>query len=841
MTARLGQGGRQAAARAAARGSSADWWGRIAQDLRYAARLLRRNRVSSAIAIVTLALGIGATTAMFSVVHGVLLRPLPYPHPERLVEVAEISAKGHRMELADPNFADVRAQGRSLQGVAEHGAAAEAVGAGGDAARLTVASVSRDFFDVMGVRPALGRGFAAEDQRRGAAPVALVSDAFWRQSLGSTADLARVRLTVGQQPVAVAGVLPPGFAFPDGAAVWMPRELDDVYPSRTAHNWKVVARLRDGVTLGQARAELSGIARQLQRRYGRDVDLVDLGVTPLRDALTRDVRGALLILLAAAGSLLLIACANVVNLLLAQLTARDGELALRAALGAGRLRLVGQLFTEALLLSLGGGALGVLVAVWGVAALVASAPPELPRLGGVAVSLPVLAFSLGLSVAVAAALGLLTARRATAGALQEALAEGGRGQSGTPSRQRLARAIVAAELAMTLVLLVGAGLLGRSLQRVLAIDPGFRTERVVVMSLALPDAATSADGRRRVRLLDDLLDAARALPGVRAAGGSSTLPLTTGLSNGTFVELPPGQEPRRMEDLERLFHGSARTGNAEFCVAGPGYFEALGIPLVRGRLFDRRDTGDAPHAAVVSQALARAQWPNQDPLGRTLEFGNMDGDLRLLTVVGVVGDIRDRSLEAPPPPIVFVDYRQRPRGTAEFDVVLRSAGDPSALPAAVRAILRRLDPSVPPTFNSFTAVVAQSLAARRFDMLLVALFAGTALLLAVIGIYGVMSHAVARRTREVGIRMALGAQAGDVLRLILGQEVRTTLAGVAAGIAGALALTRFLRSLLYGVSPTDPLTFAVVALLLAAVALVASFVPARRATEVDPLHALRSD
>jgi predicted permease len=839
VSAHLGQGSRQAPA--GARRSGAGRWGWLARDLRYAARLLRRNRASSAVAIVTLALGIGATTAMFSVVYGVLLRPLPYPHPEQIVELAEISAAGHRMQFADPNFADVRAQGRSLHGVAEVDAVVEGVAAGGDAARLTVASVSRDFLDVMGVRPVLGRGFAAEDQRRGAAPVALVSDAFWRQQLGGTRDLARVRLKVGQQPVAVAGVMPPGFAFPDGAAVWMPRELDEVLPSRTAHNWKVVARLRDGVSLAQARAEVSGIARQIRRQHGRDVDLVDAGVAPLRDALTRDVRSALLILLGAAGSLLLIACANVVNLLLAQLAARDGELALRAALGAGRSRLVGQLFTEALLLSLSGGALGVLVAVWGVAALVASAPPELPRLGDVAVSLPVLSFSLGLAVAVAAALGFLTARRATAGALQEALAEGGRGQSGAPSRRRLARTIVAAELAMTLILLVGAGLLGRSLQHVLTIDPGFRTERVMVMNLVLPDVATPDDAQRRVRLLDDLLDAARALPGVRAAGGSSTLPLTTGLSNGTFAEMPPGQAPPRMEDLERLFHGSARTGNAEFCVAGPGYFEALGIPLLRGRLFDQRDSGLAPHAAVISQALARSQWPDQDPLGRTIEFGNMDGDLRLLTVVGVVGDIRDRSLEAPPPPIVFVNYRQRPQGTAEFDVVLRSAADTTALPGAVRAILHRLDPTIPPTFSSFTGVVAQSLAARRFNMLLVTLFAGTALLLALIGIYGVMSHAVARRTREVGIRMALGAQAGDVLRLILAQEVRTTLAGVAVGVAGAVVLTRFMRSLLFGVSPTDPLTFAAVALLLVAVALVASFVPARRATEVDPLHALRSE
>jgi len=823
------------------------WWEHLAQDMSYGARLLRANRTSSLAAILTLALGIGAATAIFSVVYGVLLRPLPYPRPDRIVQLREVDDRGTPMSFADPNFADLRAQSRSLQAVAEYESEVKPVaveapaGAAGAAMRATVAVASSDLLRVMGVRPALGRGFAAEEERSGAAPAALVSDGFWRQHLAGTPDLAHCLLVVDRRPTAVAGVLPRGFAFPDGAAVWLPRGTYPWLPSRTAHNWQVVGRLRDAVTLAEARAELSGIARQLKRQYGKDIQMTDAAVAPLREALTRDVRGALHILLGAVGFLLLIACANVANLLLAQLAARQGELALRAALGAGRLRLVRQLFTEALLLAVGGGALGVVAANWGVAAMVAGAPHTLPRLDEVGVSLPVLGAACLLSLAVATGLAVLTARRATSHRLQAALAGGGRGQSGAPGSQRLGRVLVGAQLALTLVLLVGAGLLARSLARVLAVEPGFRTERVVAMSLALPDVGSDAEARRRVRFLDELFGGLRGIAGVREVGGSNALPLTTGLADGTFLVTSPGQAAPRMEDLERLFHDTTRTGSADFCVASAGWFRALGIPLLRGRLFDDRDTWEAPHAAVVSQALVRERWPGQDPLGRTIEFGNMDGDLRLLTVVGVAGDVRDKTLEQAPRPVIYVDYRQRPRATSSFDVVLRADSDPAAVIAAARSIVRRLDPGAPPSFSRFVEVVSRSLAARRFNLILVGLFAATALLLAIAGIYGVMSYTVARRTREVGVRMALGARAGDVLRLVLRQQVAATIAGVAAGVAGAIALTRSLQSQLFEVSATDPVTFAGVAALLAAVALVASYVPARRATEVDPVTALRAE
>jgi predicted permease len=719
-----------------------------------------------------------------------------------------------------------------------------------------VASVSHDFFPLMGVGPVLGRGFAPEEQRFGAAPVALVSYGYWKQYMGGTTDLSKIKLTIENKSCSVVGVLPPGFRFPSDSDIWIPRELWETLSSRGAHNWLVVARLGEGVPLAQARAELSGIAQRLKQQYGQDTMMVDVAVSPLRNALTSDVRPALLVLLGAVGFLLLVACANVVNLLLAQAAARERELAIRSALGAGRKRLVRQFLTEALLLSVTGGALGILAALWGVDALVAMAPPNLPRLQDVAVNLPVLSFTFALSVAVAAALSIFTALRATAGesrgpqnrrsALLGALVERGQGQSGRLRGQRLGRTIVAAQIAITLILLAGAGLLGRSLLRVLAIDPGFRIEHILTIDLALPNPELAmpwqqkdAGKLRRVAFLSELFSRLRAVPGVREVGGANGLPLTGGLADGTYILMNPREKPTRMEDLEQLWHDSTRTGDADYCVVSEGYFPALGIPLRRGRLFDDRDTMDAPHVALISESLAREKWPNLDPLGRTIEFGNMDGDLRLLTVVGVVGDVREDSLEARPRPTIYVNYRQRPQTTYSFAVVIRTEAEPAVVFAAAREIVRGLDPNVPPSFNTFTEVFSASLKARRFNLTLVGVFAATALLLAVAGIYGVMAYSVARRTHEIGVRMALGAGAPAVLRLVLSQGMLTTGIGVVIGIAGALALTRAMESLLFGVSATDPATLAGVALLLGSAALLACYVPARRAAKVDPMEALR--
>jgi len=812
----------------------------LLQDLQYGFRMLRKNPSFTLVAFLTLALGIGATTAIFSVMYEVLLRPPPYENPDQIVRLWEADAQRHRMSFTDPNFEDIRSQSHSLQGLAEYRALPESVSGGSEPTRVTVAAVSRDFFPLMRVRPALGRSFLPDDQRFGASPTALVSYGYWQQYLGSATDLSAVKLTIEDRSVSVIGVLPPGFRFPDDSNIWMPREICRRLPSRSAHNWHVVGRLRDGVAPEQVRAELALIGRQIHQQYGQDVDMTGVAVARLQDAMTSNVRPALIILLGAVTFLLLIACANVANLLLAQAAARHGELAVRSAIGATRGRLVQQFLTEALLLSLAGGAAGVLAARWGVVALVRMAPPELPLAGKVSISLPVLLFALGISSAVAAGLGVFIALRATAGGVQRALAERGRSQSGLSRSQRLGRAIIAGQLAITLVLLTGAGLLGRSLLRVLATDPGFHTEHIITMDLALSFVEKDADKMRRIQFLDQLLAQMRAIPGVLEVGGTGSLPFTGPLADGTYVLLVPGEQPpRAMGELERWLHSATRTGHANYSPASAGYFRALGIALLRGRLFDERDTIDAPHAALVSQSLAREQWPGQDPLGKSIEFGNMDGDLRPLTIVGVVGDVRENNLETPPSPTIYVNYRQRPQATYHFTAVWRSQAEPAAVISSARQILRRLDPAVPPDFTTFTEVLSKSLQTRRFNLTLVGVFAGTALLLAMAGLYGVMAYAVTQRTGEFGVRTALGAPPANILRLVLGQGMATTLIGVAIGLGGALALARTLQSLLFGLSATDPLTFAVVALTLVLVALLACYVPARRAAKVDPMVALR--
>jgi putative ABC transport system permease protein len=816
-------------------------------DLRHALRQLRHRPGFTAITVLTLALGIGATTAIFSVVYGVLLRPLSYPKPEQIVRLWEVDPAGHRMNFAEPNFVDLRAASNSFAAITETGGDEVTVTGGAAPTRVNAAVVSQDFFKVLGVSPVAGRGFSPEDQRQGAAPVLLVSHAYWQQYLGGAPDLSRFKLVADNHVFSVIGVMPQNFSFPDNTALWVPRDFFPPDTSRTAHNWVVFGRLTDRASLPQARAELDAIAHRLKQQYGQDTDMSAASIIRLQDAMTAQVRPALFLLLGAVGFLLLVACANVANLLLAQSAARQRELAIRAALGADRHTLVRQFLVESFVLCGISGALGVIAARWGVDLLVALAPKDLPRLDSVSTNLPVLFFVLCLTILLSVALGIFTAVRATSGDVREALAEGGRQQISGPRSQRFGRTIVVAQLATTMILLVGAGLLGRSLLRVLSVDPGFRTEHIVTMDLAfpaldhaLPELPSDAEKAARVHEIDELFARLRGVPGVESVAGGDTLPLVdNSVSNGGFLILRPGQQPQSIEDFEKLGHNPSITGYADYCVASDDYFRVLGIPLLRGRFFDGRDTLDAPHAALINEALARKRWPNEDPLGKTIEFGNMDGDLRLLTIVGVVGDARNRSLETRPDPTIYVDYRQRPMRTTSFIVVVRTAQPPASVIAAAREILRDIDPNLPPHFQTFAQVFASSLASRRFNLMLVGAFAAAALLLAAAGIYGVMAYSVARRTRELGVRIALGATAGDVLRLVLGQGLGTTAIGVAIGVAGSLALTGMIRSLLFGVSAFDPLTLAAVTLLLAAVSLFACWIPARRATRVDPLEALR--
>lgn len=840
-----------------------NWIGTLFQDLRYGIRVLRRNPGLTFIAMFTLALGISATTAIFSVVYGVLLRPLPFSSPDQLVQVWEKDSSGNQMNLADPNFQDFRAQNRSLQGLAEFSSGLASVAGGSEPKRLMVASISSDFFPLMRVFPIRGRGFAAEDQMSGAGAVVLVSYSYWKQYLNSADDLSTLKLKVENQSASVIGVLPPGFRFPNDTDVWIPREIHPPLPSRTAHNWQAIARLRDGVGLTQAREDLSAIAGEIKKQFGDDVDLAGVSMLPLQDALTSTVRPSLLILLGAVGFLLLVACANVMNLLLAQASARETELAIRTALGASRGRMVRQFMAETLLLSLGGGAIGVLAAFWGVHWLLKLAPPETPGLTGVSMNLPVLFFALGLCLVVAVGLGTFTALRSGSEDIRATLAEGSRSSAGSFRTQFIGRSIVVMQLAITMTLLIGAGLLGRSLMRVLSVDPGFRTEHVVTIDLALPPAFAPELKVRRAQFLNDLFSRLRALPGVQDVGGTNALPLATGTtSDGGFAVVNPQQLSPKTQDMinraargdihndgplmkdlsdffSQLFRDPKQGGYADYASVSEGYFRSLGIPVLRGRLFDDRDTMDAPHVALISQSLAREKWPNEDPIGRTIEFGNMDGDPRLLTVIGVVGDVRERSLEKPPRPTIYVNYRQRPQATYQFSAVVRTAGDPASVIASARKIVRDLDPDVPPSTSSFTTIFAASTSGRRFNLVLFGIFASTALLLAIAGIYGVLAYSVARRTREMGVRMALGATGGNVMRLVLGQAAVTTVIGVFLGLVGSFILMHSLQSMLYEVGSADPLTFAAVAFVLLFVALLAAYLPAHRATKVDPIVALR--
>lgn len=808
-------------------------------DFRYALRQLRKDPGFTIITVLTLTLGIGATTAIFSVVYGVLMRPLPYNEPDRITAIYELTSKGHRSRLADPNFDDFRDQSRSFQAIAKYSDNVASVSGASQPIRTTVTSVTPDFLKVFAVQPIRGRDFNINDSKKGAAPTALVSYGYWQQYLGSQGDLSHVNLKIDGSFYSVIGVLPPGFRFPEDSDVWTAADIQGENPSRTSHNYSAVGRLRDGVTVQQANLDISTIARRIRQASSEKGDylLQDGTVVPLQAALTGKVRSPLLILLCAVGFLLLVACANVANLLLAQVSARGRELAIRTALGAGRLRLIRQFLSEALLLSLLGGICGALAAFGGVRALTALAPASLPRLESIQISFPVLLFTLFLSAAIAVGLGAFTAARATAGDVREALVEGGRAQAGSQGSQRLGRIIVAGQIAITLILVVGAGLFGRSLLKVLEVDPGFRVEKIVTMDVSLPWAEDPKAKADQAVFFSNLIARLKQIPGIQKVGATSGLPLDGGLPDGTFAIVSPEEMPKTLDGLGALFQQQERLGIADFAVATDGYFQGLGIPLVRGRIFDERDGANAPHVAVISESLARSRWPNEDPIGRTIEFGNMDGDIRLLTIVGIVGDTHEYGLDVPPRPTVYVNLFQRPRPAITLTMLTDT--DTQSVTSSARTILQNLNPEIPTRFRTFSQVYSASLGSRRFNVVLIGFFGITALLLATIGVFGVMAYSVSRRTREIGVRVALGAATFDVLKLILGQGLRTIAVGVVIGVIGALALTRMVETMLFGVTPTDPFTFAAVILILVAAALLACYIPARWATKVDPMVALR--
>src|SRR5712691_9660852 len=698
----------------------------LIKDIRFGVRSLLARPGFTVLAVFTLALGIGACTAIFSVVDGVLLRPLPYPHPEEIVQLREINSAGRQISFAEPNFRDVRSRSRTFEAVAQYNGALTTVTGGSEPVRAAVIVVSSDFFRVLGSQPVVGRAFLPDESKPGGAPAAVVSYGFWQRLLGGKPDLAGTTLRLMDQTVTVVGVMPAGFAFPQNAEVWIPRELFPQEISRSAHNWSVVARLRPTIKTETADAEVSSIAKQLKQEYGKDMDGVNFSVVPQQEYMVGNVRRALIMIFVAVGFLLAVACANVANLLLAQMTARQREFAVRSALGATRLRLARQFITENLLLTLTAGALGVLLSFWGVDLLLGLNRQSLPRMSEIGVNARAVAFTLGLSLLIAAVLGVVPLLRFSTRDLETSLRETGSGARGYAGRH-LRSLLVVAQMALTLILLVGAGLLGKSFYRLLQIDPGFRTESAVAMELSLPNprmdeqryqqfmksynrlmeqgvapdttVQLSAEEARQRLFNKQLLERLSATPGVVAAGSVDSLPLTGGGADGTFLI---GNDP-------------ARKGHAEYRLASSGYFAAMRIPLLRGRTFDQSDQPNSPNAAVVSQSLVRKYWPNEDPIGQIIQFGNMDGDLRLLHVVGVVGDVHDYGVDVPTSPTIYGNAFQR-LPSPSLTVVVRAQVGASALIPAMREVIRSLNPQLPLNFRTLDQVFSSSLDQHRFSI-----------------------------------------------------------------------------------------------------------------------------
>jgi putative ABC transport system permease protein len=801
----------------------------LRQDLTYALRRLRKAPGFALVAVATLALGIGANSAIFSVVDAVLLRPLPFPQPDRLVRVAQ-TWKGRPTVYSPQNYLDVEAQATGFQGLAAIDTTGITLTGQGAAARLEGAEVSASFFDVLRVRPLHGRGFLAGENEPGRTRVAVLGHQLWRDRFGADPSVVGRTISLNRQSYSVVGVAPPGFRYPEETEVWTPMEYDQRFRSNSRGAWylSVVGRLRDGATLDGARQEVATIAARLAQAYPADNEGVGGTVISLHEATVGASRRALLVLLGAVGLVLLVACVNVANLLLARIAARETELAVRTALGAGRGRLVRQLLTESLLLAVLGGIAGLALAALLVDALVALQPQGVPRLAEVSVNRSVIGFAAMLSLVTTVLFGafpaLQTSRRATA----QALRQGSRGIL-TGGRGGLRSGLVIGQIALAMVLLAGSSLLVRSFARLRSVDPGFRTEGALAFRVSLPESAY-ADDARMLSFHDDLQRRLAALPGVRSVGAVAGLPLSGNHFNISFAvegrpALPPAQQP-----------------SLEVRIATPGYFRTIGIPLRRGRSFTDSDGPEAPQVVVLSESAVRRFFPDEEPVGKTIRLGLGRGRGRKAggEVVGVVGDVKELGLAAESPPEVYLPYAQFP--IQSMDVVLRTDVPPRSLAAVAERVVHGLDAELPVArVATLDEVLARSVSEPRFYALLLGSFAATALFLAALGLFGVMSYAVAQRTRELAVRIALGARREEMLLLVLREALVLGVGGVAAGLFGALALSRVIASMLFELSPTDPATLAGVAGTLVAVALLASYLPARRATRVDPVIALRSE
>jgi putative ABC transport system permease protein len=814
------------------------------QDLRYGARMLLKNPGITFVVILALALGIGANTAIFSVVDTVLLRPLPYPESDRLVFLNETSKSMDEISVAYPNFTDWRNQNQVFEKIGVYNRQSYNLTGAGEAERIITGQVSADLFAALRVNPLLGRLFTNEEDKPGGTPVVLLSYPFWQRRFGGQAGILNQPLTLNGKSYTVIGIMPQGYQFPSRVEMWVPvGQLSGVpdWQERGNHPGLYgVARLKPGVSLAQAKAEMDKIGANLEKQYYDSNAGNGVGVRPLLEVFVGDIRRALWVLFAAVAFVLLIACANIANLLLARAQSRQKEMAIRAAMGAGRWRIARQLLTESVLLALIGGTLGLLVAQWGIKLILYISPDAIPRAREISLDWRVLVFTIGLAFVTGILFGLVPALQAGVVDVHETLKETGRGTSG---RHWLRSSLVVVEVATTLVLLIGAGLMIRSFYRLQKVNPGFSYEHLTSLTISLPEKKYKTV-EQRGQFYGQLLENLRGLPGVEATAAASGLPLgNNGWQTGFIID----GRPRPPRDQTPLM---------EACLVTPDYFRAMNIPLKSGRYFTDHDDRSSLagkdlskldeveqemsglSAIIIDEEFARRYWPNEDPIGKRIAMGSEKHPL-FLTVLGVVGRVKMEGLSQDSNRVQgYFPFAQVPNN--DMTVVLKASGDPNQLIAAVRLQVKALDPDQPIySVRTMYEIRAESVAPERLNLTLLSIFAGIALVLAIVGIYGVMSYSVTQRTHEIGIRMAIGAQPRDVFRMVIGQGMMLALIGVGLGLIGAFLLTRLMATMLFGVEPTDPATFAAIAVLLTSVALVACYVPGRRATKVDPVVSLR--
>jgi len=816
----------------------------ILQDIRYGVRSLIKTPGFTAVAIIVLALAIGANTAIFTVVNAVLIRPLPYANSDRLVMLWETNPRFQigidTLPVTPGTFMDWREESSVFEYVSALGAGRINLSGSGEPERISAAGVSTNFFRLMGTEPRLGRAFQDDEEKPGANKVVVISYALWQRRFGGAEDIVGKQMTLDGESYTVVGVAPEGFQFPRAhelpyfvgvsspTELWRPMTLADDFVSRKRanHQLSVIAKLKPGVTREQAQSEMNAIALWLEQAYPENRG-IGAKVVPLSEQVVGNSKIALLVLMGAVGLVLLSACANSANLLLTRSTARHKEIAIRIALGATRAHVVRQLLIEALLLSLTSAIAGTLLSLWGVKAILALSRQNLPRLNEVGIDLTVLAFTVAIALLTSLLFGLTPALQASKINLVQALKDGSRGVSGGQRASRVRGLLVIAEVALSLVLLIGAGLMIKSLAHLLKIDPGFKPDRALTMNIALLGSKYPG-ANQQIAFFEDVNRRVGALSGVDSVGLISSAPLSGGVYAGGFsIE---GREPASAnEDL-----------SADRRMISSEYFNTLRIPLIRGRYFTEHDNQTSTGVAIVSETWARRFVPNEDPIGKRIKLGGRDSTRPWLSIVGIAGDVRDTALESDARPCVYVPYPQFPG--LSMTLVVRIGVDSKALVPAIHGEVWAIDKDQPVTdIKTMDQYVSDSVSPHRANALLLAVFATLALVLAAVGMYGVMAYSVTQRVHEIGIRMALGAQTSDVIMLIVGSGMTLVLAGAGIGIAGALALSRVLSSLLYGVSATDPVTFALISVLLITVALLASYIPARRATKVDPMIALRCE